>query len=168
MENNLKHHGILGMKWGVRRTPEQLGHDPAKAARKAAAEEKRQHRKAAAEERRQQRKAAAKENRRYKKLAKKKLSELTNDELNERINRLELEKRAKELASSLNPPKQASRGKDFTLRVLEKIGEGTLVNIGTQAAVKGLGLAINKAFNADPYNTTYRVVNPNKGQADKK
>lgn len=28
MDDWLKHHGIKGQKWGVRRTPEQLGHKP--------------------------------------------------------------------------------------------------------------------------------------------
>lgn len=35
MDNNsLEHYGIKGMHWGVRRTPEQLGHKKARVLRK--------------------------------------------------------------------------------------------------------------------------------------
>lgn len=30
MNGELRHHGVKGMKWGVRRTPEELGHKPAR------------------------------------------------------------------------------------------------------------------------------------------
>lgn len=98
---------------------------------------------------------------------KRKLSELTNEELQAKIDRMNLENRYKELAKTKNPPK-SREGRDYALDILKNIGKNTLVNIGTQAANKALGLAINKAFGADPYDPQKRIVNPNKGQTDKK
>jgi hypothetical protein len=112
-------------------------------------------------------KTEPKENQEVKAPKKKKISDLSDDELKTRIARLDLEKRYKELAKAVNPPK-STRGRDFALRVIEKIGENTLVNIGTQAANKGLGVAINKMFGVDSNDTANRIVNPNKGQSDKK
>ena len=54
MTQALKHYGILGMKWGVRRTPEQLGH-------RTARKEERAQKKAEKREARAQKKAEKRE-----------------------------------------------------------------------------------------------------------
>lgn len=99
--------------------------------------------------------------------SKRTLSDLSDDELRQRISRLELEKRYKDLEKADAKPK-STRGRDFCVNVLETIGKNTLTNIGTQAANHVLGEAINKLAGVSSDDKAHRVVNPQKGQEDKK
>lgn len=92
---------------------------------------------------------------------------LTDEELKSRIERLKLEDDYNQLMRKVDPAK-STKGRDFVMNVLEKIGENTLTNLGTQTANKLIGEAINKAFNVKSDDTIKRIVNPNKGQSDKK
>lgn len=146
------HHGIKGMKWGIRRTPEQLARASGRPIPASGGKES-------------GRGAQKKESSGT--ASKKTLSDLSDDELRQRISRLELEKRYKDLEKADAKPK-STRGRDFCVNVLETIGKNTLTNIGTQAANHVLGEAINKLAGVSSDDKAHRVVNPQKGQEEKK
>ena len=109
MEYELYHHGIKGMKWGIRRTPAQLGHYIKK--RKIAKK-----RKAALEKARQTKAENAKAAASRKELLEKgKLSPkmMTNEELTSAIRRAELEQRYSQLH-----PQKVSEGEKFLKNTL--------------------------------------------------
>ena len=157
--NYLYHWGILGMKWGVRRSGpgstgllkgRKLGQPivdkTASVVKKTSAVKK----------------ASTNEP-----VKKKKVSELSDDELQQKINRLRMEKEYRELNNTINSQK-TSKGQKFAMDAIEKIGMNTITNLGTQATNHLVGNAINKAAGVDSSDATKRVVNPQKGQSDKK
>lgn len=136
----LYHHGIKGMKWGIRRTPAQLararGKTPSEKETKQTVSKKQSS------------------------PQKKSISELSDDEIRGKINRLELEKRYQDLLKSTTPPK-STRGRDFVMRVLERSGENIATQLTTDVMGKAVNATIGKLLN-DP-----NLVNPKKGQKDK-
>lgn len=104
MDNNeLYHYGILGMKWGVRRSPSQLGHKVGIKRKKKASEPVHED---------------------YKKAhSKKSVSSMSDAELRNRNNRLQMERQYAQLTE------KKSKGK--------KIVSGLIATAGTIAAAEG-------------------------------
>ena len=117
MNDELYHYGVKGMKWGIRRTPAQLGHDVSKRAKKVGSAVGSTLKKAGKstvsaikshQEASKQRKAAKKDTKDLKKIRKKPLSEMSDDELRRTIQRMQLEQQYANLQ-----PKKVSAGKKF-------------------------------------------------------
>lgn len=158
MDDTIYHHGIKGQKWGVRRTPEQLGRTSGSRRNKSGSNLISNFKKVFSSKRTTNKRSISQEHQVKKPVQKKKkISELTDDELRARIARLELEKRYRDLT-----PKKTHRGRDFVLSVLETSGK----NIATQTTTYMLGQGVNKLAEAlgsdDPH-----IINPKKGQKDK-
>lgn len=155
--NELYHHGIKGMKWGVRRTKTQLGYGNATSSRR---KKNNSNSEVVVKGRKAVSNFSEKQKTKKSVTAKKKtVLDMSDEELRERISRLQLEKQYKDLMRSAQP--QASKGKQFVTSVLETSGK----NIATQATTYMMGKAVNKAF-ADIFNDP-AIVNPKKGQKDK-
>ena len=86
------------------------------------------------------------------------LSEISSEELQKKISRIQLEKQYRDLTTK---PKTVSKGR----QILDSILESSSKNIGTQLATYLMGNMVNSVAKA--FGSEADIVNPKKGQKDK-
>lgn len=86
------------------------------------------------------------------------LSEISSEELQKKINRIQLEKQYRDLTTK---PKTVSKGR----QILNSILESSSKNIGTQLTTYLMGNMVNSVAKA--LGSEADIVNPKKGQKDK-
>ena len=132
MDNDeLMHYGVPGMKWGVRRTPAQLG-------RKKTSSSKSLFGKKKSKSKAKTKSESSKEETAPKK---KSVKEMSDDELNAAIRRMQLE----QTYASLSPQK-VSTGKAVTKRILNNIVVPAAEDVGRQMVKTALTRAGNKTL----------------------
>lgn len=134
MDNNeLMHYGVLGMKWGVRRTPAQLGRKPT-SSNKSIFEKKKSEPKPKAKTKSESPKeeTAPKQ---------KSVKEMSDEELNAAIRRMQLEQTYATLS-----PKKVSTGKAVAKRILNNIVVPAAEDVGRQMVKTALTRAGNKTL----------------------
>ena len=91
------------------------------------------------------------------------IKDLSNEELQAKIDRLNLENRYRDLMKQRAPQQPSKKGKGFVSEILKESAK----NIGTQTAVYVMGTVVNKAANKVFKSPDSSIVNRKKGQKDK-
>lgn len=132
MDNDeLMHYGVPGMKWGVRRTPAQLGRKKTSSS-KSLFGKKKPKPKPKAKSESSKKETAPKP---------KSVKEMSDEELSTAISRLQLEQKYKELS-----PQKVSTGKVVTKRILNNIIVPAAEDVGRQMVKTALTRAGNKTL----------------------
>lgn len=153
MDNNeLYHYGVLGMKWGIRRTPSQLGH---KIKERKAAKKRNENLEKARKARAEHQKAL--------KSGKLKPKDMTTAELQKEIQRLQLEKQYMDLKRDTSTQ---NKGKTFTSKYGGQLVDKLVTNVGIDLVTQFAKSAGAKGVN-DLVDKINKNVSENAGKKGK-
>ena len=139
MYNKLYHHGVKGMKWGVRKTPVRSSSG-------------------ATRKRKSNTLSLFKKKKTIRKVSSansspaqtKSIKDMSDDELRKKIERIQLEQDYLQLG-----PKAVSRGKRITKRVMDDMIVPAAVDIGKQAVKSIMAKGVNKVLSLEGDNKVY-------------
>ena len=139
MDNELYHHGVKGMKWGVRKTPVRSS--------SGATRKRKSNTLSLFKKKKTTRKVSYANS---SPAQTKSIKDMSDDEIQKKIERVQLEQQYQEL-----DPKSVSRGKRIAKRVIDDVIVPAAVDIGTQVAKSIMANVTNKVLSLEGDNKVY-------------